>query len=314
MRIAILGAGSLGCVFGGLLADAGNEVLLVNRNRALVDRLNAEGLILDLGDTGRRLIKVQADTVCAPDAPVDLLIVLVKSFDTGTALAGARAAIGPGTLLLSLQNGMGHEDLMAPFAAPDQVLLGKTYAGGTMTQPGVVIGGAAGKKTFIGPAFGEVTGRMREVADAFSAAGLACEASAKIIDLAWNKLLVNVSTSGLSALTGLAYGPLYALAEVRSCAHAAVAEGMAVARAAGAKLDFVDPDEPWKLAAEGLPPGFKASMLQCLEETPRTEIDFIHGAVVRHGAHHNIPTPVNATLVAAVKGLEHRITEEAKNA
>ena len=313
MRIAILGAGSLGCVFGGLLAKAGHEVLLVNRNRVLVDRLNAEGLTLDLGKAGRRVIDVQASTVCAPEAPVDLLIVLVKSFDTDAALSGARAAIGPETLLLSLQNGMGHEELMAPFAPPDRVLLGKTYVGGTMTEPGVVIGGAEGRDTYIGPATGRVTGRMRAVADAFSAAGLRCEASDRIMDLAWNKLLVNVSTSGLSALTGLSYGPLYALPELAECARAAVAEGIAVARAAGARLDFADPGAPWAMAADGLPPGFKASMLQSLERGRRTEIDFIHGAVVRYGAQHDIPTPVNATLVAAVKGLEHRITTEADN-
>lgn len=311
MRIAILGAGSLGCVFGGLLAAAGHEVLLVNRNPALVERLNTQGLTLDLGVAGRRVVPVRATTVCAPDAPVDLLVILVKSFDTTAALQGARSAIGPETLLLSLQNGMGHEELMMPFATADRVLLGKTYVGGTMTEPGVVIGGVAGRQTFIGPAEGAVTGRMRAVADAFSEAGLACEASARIRDLAWNKLLVNVSTSGLSALTGLSYGPLFGLPEIEACARAAVAEAMEVARAAGARLDFSDPGEPWALAAEGLPPGFKASMLQSLERGRRTEIDFIHGAVVRHGARHNVPTPVNATLVAAVKGLEHRITTEA---
>ena len=313
MKIAILGAGSLGCVFGGLLAAAGHDVLLVNRNRELVDRLNSHGLTIDLGNAGRRVIEVRADTVCAPEDPVDLLVVLVKSFDTEAALSGARAAIGPETLLLSLQNGMGHEELMTPFATPDRVLLGKTYVGGTMTEPGVVIGGATGRQTYIGPAEGEVTGRMHAVADVFTDAGLACAASARIRDLAWNKLLVNISTSGLSALTGLSYGPLYALPEIEACAIAAVAEGISVARAAGARLDFSDPGEPWAMAAEGLPPGFKASMLQSLERGRRTEIDFIHGAVVRHGARHQIPTPVNETLVAAVKGLEQRITTEAKN-
>lgn len=313
MRIAILGAGSLGCVFGGLLAEDGHQVLLVNRNAALVDRINTDGLTLDLGPSGRRVVRVQAATACAPEAPVDLLIVLVKSYDTTAALEGARSAIGPQTYLLSLQNGMGHEDLIAPFAPPGRVLLGKTYVGGTMTEPGTVIGGADGRQTFIGPASGTLSPEMNSIAAAFTAAGLPCEASARILDLAWNKLLVNVATSGLSALTGLAYGALYALPEIAATARAAVAEAMEVAHAAGARLDFTDPAEPWAYAAEGLPPGFKASMLQSLERGRRTEIDFIHGAVVRHGARLNIPTPVNATLLAAVKGLEQRITTEAKH-
>ena len=123
----------------------------------------------------------------------------------------------------------------------------------------------------------------------------------------WDKLLVNVATGALSAITRLDYGRLYAVPELRATAVAAVAEAMAVARAAGATLEFTAPEQAWNRAAEGLPPEFKASMLQSIEKGSPTEIDFVNGAVVRGGARYGVATPVNLALVACVKGIEHAI-------
>lgn len=125
----------------------------------------------------------------------------------------------------------------------------------------------------------------------------------------WDKLLVNVATGALSAITGLPYGGLYAVPEVQACALAAVAEAMAVARAKGVVLSMSDPQQPWELAHAGLGPDFKASMLQSLEKGSRTEIDYINGAVVREGQRLGVPTPVNQALVAAIKGIEHKLLQ-----
>ena len=120
----------------------------------------------------------------------------------------------------------------------------------------------------------------------------------------WDKLLINVATGALAGITRLPYGGLYAVPEVKRCALAAVAEGIAVAKALGVKLTSENPEDAWTLAAEGLPAEFKTSMLQSIEKGAATEIDFINGSVVRWGARANVPTPVNQTLVACVKGIE----------
>ena len=99
--------------------------------------------------------------------------------------------------------------------------------------------------------------------------------------------------------------------EVKACALAAIAEGIAVATAEGIKLSYVDPEGPWLKAAEGLPAEFKTSMLQSLEKGTKTEIDFINGAVVRAGAKCGIPTPVNQALVACMKGIEFGMEQAA---
>lgn len=306
MRICILGAGSLGCVFGGLLAAAGHDVLLVNRSADLVKRLNRDGLTLSF-ETGDRLIAVQAATDCRGQAPFDLIVVLVKSFHTRDALEAAREAIGPDTAVMSLQNGLGHEDVIAEIAGPASVLVGKTYVGGVMTSPGKVVAGVGGKPTYIGEPDGTISERVRKIADAFSRAGLETVASERIIGVVWDKLLVNVATGALSGITRLAYGDLYDVPEIAECACAAVREAMAVASAAGIALSYDDPERPWRIAGEGLPPEFKASMLQSLEKGSITEIDFINGAVVRWGDRYGVPTPVNRTLVAAIKGAERAL-------
>jgi 2-dehydropantoate 2-reductase len=310
LKICILGAGALGCVIGGALTEAGHAVWLVNRSAALVGTLNDRGLVLREAGVDRT-VRVQAATGCAAVAaacgPVDLLVVLVKSFHTEAAIAGARALVGPQTAVLSLQNGLGHEDVLAAAIGPGHVLAGKTYLGGTVLAPGHVIAGIEGKETVIGELDGTRSPRAERIARAFSDARLATAVSDNIYGVIWDKLFVNVATGALSGITGLPYGTLYDVPEIEECAVAAVAEAMAVARATGIRVATTDPREPWRKAAAGLPPEFKASMLQSLEKGSVTEIDYVNGSVVRWGQRAGVPTPVNRTLVACLKGRERTL-------
>jgi 2-dehydropantoate 2-reductase len=307
VKICVLGAGSLGCAIGGVLAEAGNDVWLINRNAKLVDALNNTGLVLRDGGVDRNL-RVQAATsaqaVVSVAGVVDLVIVLVKSFDTATAMTAAMALLGPKTHVLSLQNGIGHEEILAELVGRERVIGGKTYAGGTQLGLGHISIGTRGKETIIGELDGGVSERTTQIAALFTAAGLQTTVSSNIIQTIWEKLLVNVSTGALCAITRLPYGELYAVPEVEATALAAVAEAMAVAKASGVALTTTDPKQPWLKAASGLPPEFKTSMLQSLEKGSVTEIDFINGAVVRQGQKYGVPTPVNQVLVACVKGIE----------
>ncbi|MDO8774806.1 MAG: 2-dehydropantoate 2-reductase [Burkholderiaceae bacterium] len=312
MKICVLGAGSLGCAIGGVLTEAGNEVWLINRKAAQVEAMNKRGLILRDGGVDRT-VQVRAATsaqgVSMDTGMVDLVIVLVKSFHTGEAMASATTLIGPDTMVLSLQNGLGHEDILADIVGRHRVLAGKTYAGGTQMGVGHVIVGTKGKDTHIGELDGGMTERVRRIADTFNAAGLATTVSDNIMGTIWDKLLVNVATGALSGITRLPYGLLYQVPEVEACAVAAVAEAMAVAKACGITLTTTEPRQPWVKAAVGLPYEFKASMLQSLEKGSVTEIDFVNGAVVRQGVKCGVPTPVNQALVACIKGVERGLEQ-----
>ena len=303
MKIGILGAGALGCAMGGVLTEAGHEVWLINRNPDQVEAMTRRGLILRTGGVDRT-VAVRAATMAQPVGTVELVIVLVKSFHTAEAMQAAMSLLAPGTTVLSLQNGLGHEDVLAGIVGRERLLAGKTYVGGTQLAPGHVIAGTVNKLTLIGEPDGGVSERVQRIAALFNQAGLETTVSDHIMDSIWDKLLVNVATGALSAISRLPYGLLYQSPELQACGVAAVAEAMAVARASGITLGIAEPVDAWHMAGAGLPFEFKPSMLQSLEKGSVTEIDFINGAVVRQGEKLGVPTPVNRTLVACIKGIE----------
>lgn len=306
MKTYIIGAGSLGSTIGGALAEAQIDVTLISHNRAHVDAIVRGGLLMRT-DAGERRIDVRAAADTNGLAPADLVIILVKSAQTGAAIEAAKNVIAPHTCVLSLQNGLGHEDILSEAVGAEHVVSGKTFVGGFMTGPGEVLSGIIGRETIIGELDGSVGERILAIAALFEKADMKLTVSKNIKGVIWDKLLVNVATGALSAVTGLPYGHLYDVPEVEACAIAAVAETMAVARAKGVTLSTRVPEDAWNAAAVGLPFDFKASMLQSIERGALTEVDFINGAVVRAGAETGVPTPVNATLVACVKGVERKI-------
>lgn len=313
VKICVLGAGSLGSAIGGKLAENGHDVCLINRNQGFVDAVTRDGLRL-VEDGAERSVRLSAARTPEGLAPVDLIIVLVKSFDTRAAAESARHLAGPDTMVMSLQNGLGHEDILSEVFGRAHVLAGKTYVGGLMTAPGVISMGVKGKETIFGELDGTLSPRVLALKAAFDAAGLMAVASPNIMGAMWDKLMVNVATGAVSAISGLSYGEMYQIKAIEAVAVEAVKEAMAVAAASGVTLSIENPIEAWTKAAAGLPYDFKASMLQSLEKGSVTEVDFISGAVVRGGLKTGVPTPVNTTLVACVKGVERAMILRSKGA
>ena len=306
MEICVLGAGSLGSVIGGSLARSGHGVTLVTRNRAHVEAVRSNGLRL-VDDRRSVAVDLSASTTTAGVARPDLMIVLVKSFDTTAAVESAQDLIRAGTVVLTLQNGVGCEELIGDVIGLDRVIAGRTFVGGRLVSPGVVEFGVTGRRTTLGELDGTPTDRLRRVASVFEGAGLAVDISTDIVAMMWEKLFVNVATGAWSALTGLPYGELSVHPEVERMAVATVAEAISVAHGLGIEVTTIDPGEPWRRAWEGLPAGFKASMLQSVEKGSRTEVDVMHGAVSAGGRRAGVATPINDTLLAAVHGLERRL-------
>jgi len=304
MKICILGSGALGGSIGGVLTESGSEVYLIDPWTEHVRTMNRQGLKLR-EDSSERAVKVRAATDCQGIGPADLILVLVKSYHTKEAIENAGPIIGDKTVVLSFQNGLGNEEILAEVVGKERVIGGRTFTGGVLLGPGHVIAGRRGKQTYIGELDGRITKRVNEIARQFNQAGLETIISANIIGIMWDKLLINVATGALSGITRLPYGELYKVKEVMDCALEAVLEAIAVAKAIGVKLTITDPKEIWFKAAENLPGEFKASMLQDIEKGSRTEVDSINGSVVRLGEKHGVPTPVNRVLVACIKGIEH---------
>ena len=209
MKIVMLGAGALGSTIGGTLAST-NEVHFVDMWKEHVDLINKNGLKMT-DENKDWYVKVDARYDGTGIGPADLVIVLVKSFATKTAIQQLKETnvIGKDTLVMSLQNGLGNEETIAEVIGEENVISGKTYAGGRLIEAGYVAGRVKGKWTYIGELDGKITDRIQNVCKTFNEAGLLCEVSDNIRGLIWDKLLINVAAGALCGITHLPYGPLY---------------------------------------------------------------------------------------------------------
>ena len=304
-KVAVLGAGAMGCLFGGELAEHGLDVTLVDVWREHVDAINRDGLRV-VGHRGERRISVPATIDAASCGPVDVVLVHCKAASTVAAVSAARNAglFNGGTVAISFQNGLGNEETIAGVIGAERVLGGVTAQGASVEGPGC-IHSYADLPSQIGEMSGGVSERASAIAAAFSDHGLETVASAEIRYDMWKKLMVNVSVSAMSGITNLTISEAVAIPELKAMCYGAVAEAVPVANAAGVALTH---DESRKILDLISGPGGtganKSSLCVDILNRRPTEVDVINGAVVARGFRYGIDTPINATLVALVKGIE----------
>jgi 2-dehydropantoate 2-reductase len=304
MKIAVLGAGAMGSVTGGALAKAGNDVVLIDVSKEIIEAIKSRGLVLREKDGHEETIKVSATDRPASIGTVELMVVFVKCYHTESAIRNAAAMIGPSTLVLSLQNGWGNGPTIGKIVGFEKLLVGVSYHSATVLGPGHVLHAGTGN-TFIGELDGTPSDRLATVAKAFDAAGIPVTPTTSVLKEIWSKLALNAVTLPTSASIRLSADRLLATAEMEQLMKALLEEVVAVAQAQRIPLDF---NERWQ-AISGLlgklAPGTKGSMLQDVEKRHRTEIDVINGAIVEAGCRFNIPTPYNHAMLWLIKALEN---------
>lgn len=306
MRVTVLGAGAMGCLFGGLLARAGRDVVLVDPWREHVEALRSRGLILREG--GETLtIPVTAALSGEAVRPAELVLFFVKAHQTRAALPEAEPLLAAGGAVLTLQNGLGSADLLAEALGSERVLAGVTAQGATRLGPGEVRHGGAGE-TLLGGFAGDHP-LLAAAAECLTAAGLPARVVPDVWPAVWRKLAVNCGINALTALAGIRNGRIPEIPEAAALLADAVAEAAAVARAAGVDLGEAQALAGHVLAVARATAVNRSSMGQDVDRRQPTEIDFLNGAVVREGARLGVPTPVNATLARLVKTLESTFSD-----
>lgn len=301
MQVAVIGAGALGCLFGGRLAADGHDVTLLHYRQAYVDVVNDRGLRIesDLDDTETVETGVPATTDADTVGHVDLALVFVKAHQTETALEQHAACIGPATTVLSLQNGLGHYRTLCDYVGEERALAGVTYQGAVVVEPGLVEHTGNGVSTFGGTG-GEATAR---VAAALSDAGFPVETTDDPRVTIWRKQLISLPIKPLAALTRLPNGQLAADEALVDLMDRIVTEAEAVAAARGIDL----PDEEFLdtvlRTCEGSA-GHRSSMLQDVLAGRKTEIDAVNGAVVDIAHEEGVDVPTNELVTRLVRGLE----------
>lgn len=302
MKIAIIGSGAMGSLFGGKLSMAGHEVVLYDIFKEHVDAINASGLSIEDAATGQAAVaRPRASDDPAAVKGADVFIVFVKSTTTEKAAAQFKAFASPSTIAVTLQNGLGNEAILRKHFGEHGAAAGVTSQGATFLGPGKIRHAGKGP-THLGMADGD-NGRLEPLVKALGEAGFEAHVSADVQSMIWSKLIVNVGINAITALSGLPNGQIVEYEELKAVMADVVAETRKVAAARGIALSHADPlasvqDVCRKTAAN------KSSMLQDVLNKRETEIDFINGAIVREAEALGIPVPANLTLTRLVKALD----------
>jgi 2-dehydropantoate 2-reductase len=301
VRILIHGAGAVGGYFGARLALGGHDVTFVARGANLA-ALARDGLTVLLDDARLHVAPVRAvaDPAAAPRP--DLVLVCVKSYDTAAAAAALRPVVGPDTIVLSLQNGVENEDVLARGLGLPPLMIALTRIGVELSAPATVTYSGRGTIVF-GEPDGRESPRARRTADAFAAAGVPARLHPAIQVAAWEKLAWNAGFNAVTTLTQATVAEALALEATRAVIVEAMEEVDRVATALGIP---VRRDRTAAVLAESLTglPDFPTSMLQDLRRGRRLEHDALNGAVVRAAARAGVTVPVNRTLLGLLARLD----------
>ena len=291
LKVAVLGAGAVGCYYGGLLARAGHAVTLIGRPQH-VQAIQAQGLRLQTLAFDET-VTVAASTDAAAVAGANLVLFAVKSTDTETAGVQMRPHLAPGALVLCLQNGVDNAERLRAVLPGTTVAAAVVYVATEMAGPGHLRHHGRGELVI------EPSPSSAAVAQALIAAGVPTEISDNVHGALWAKLILNCAYNALSAIGRLPYGELVQRPGVRDVMHDVVAECRAVAAADGVTLPG-DVDLAVRRIAETMPTQYSSTAQDLMRGKP-SEIDHLNGYVVRRGQALDVPTPANRVLWTLVK-------------
>lgn len=296
LRVAVMGAGAVGCYFGGMLARAGHHVTFVARPQH-VEAIQRDGLRMETR-TFDEHVRLQATSEAGGARDADVVLFCVKSMDTEDAGRQLAPFLRPETLLLCLQNGVDNADRLRTVLPEHEVAAAVVYVATEMAGPGHLKHHGRGELVI------EPARASERVAQALAAAGVPTEISPNVRGALWLKLILNCAYNAISAITQLPYGPAVQGEGIRDVMRDVVDECMAVAKAEGVQLP-ADPHALTRKLVESMPTQY-SSTAQDLARGKPTEIDFLNGYVVRRGQQLGIATPANRVLWALVKLMEKK--------
>jgi len=301
MHFAIIGAGAVGGFYGALLKRAGSDVTFIARG-AHLDAIRKNGLRV-VGPLGDFTVRTPAESDASKIGPVDVVVLAVKTYDNDTALPMLRHLAGPGTVVLTMQNGVDSPDEVAAVVGETATLAGPTYIATAIEGPGFIRQTGTHRRVVFGEYFGpraEVTDRVRRIEETMKAADIHAEAVADARVPLWEKFTYLAPFASFTAAARLPIGPLWEYEGTPETFLSAVAEVHAVAQASGVP---VSPTLLETIAQYigSIPPDTRSSMLIDLSQGKRIEVESLTGSVVRRGRALGVPTPMMEALYAVLR-------------
>ncbi len=302
VKIVIAGAGAMGCLFAGMLAEAKHELCLLEKDAGRVNAIRCSGVSIEREGAELQVTMPSITSNVYDTGIADMLLLLVKAYDTDNAVQACLPVIGPDTTVLTLQNGLGNIEAINKYVPQSQILAGTTAHGATLLGSGRIRHAGRGD-TVIGALAPEGAPRAHAVQAVFQGSGIPAIVSADIHSVLWGKLLVNVGINALTAIMEVQNGRIGDIEHLHAVMERAVHEGAAVAFRLGIALPYIDPvartAEVCRATTDNI-----SSMFQDIRSGRHTEIDSINGVVAAYGKRLGISTPVNRMLTCLVKSLE----------
>ena len=299
MRIAVIGAGGIGAIYGASLAKAGADVIFVARGAHLA-AMREHGLKIE-GDRGEMHVSpAHATDDPSSIGPIDVVLFCVKLWDVESAGAAIRPIVGPKTAVIPLQNGVDAHERLIPVLGREAVMGGTAFVTGSIIAPGVVRQTGAYQRMTFGELDGTISPRGKRLAQLCAAAGFEGILSPDVLVPLWDKFTMLVPLANVNALTRAPLGKYRADPDSWSLVEGSVHETVAVGRAEGVNLA---PDAADKAIAliRSMPDHHMTSMGNDLLRGNRLELPWFAGKVVELGRKHGVPTPVNSFVYAALK-------------
>lgn len=287
-KTTIIGAGALGAVYGSLFFEMDPDCVCFVAGGERYDKLKKDGITVNGKRYMIEVVKPEEAT------PADLTIVAVKHHQLDQAIADMSRAVGPGTVILSVMNGIDSEERIGAAFGMKKILYGLSLGIDAVREGGAVSYKNLGRILFGDRENKDMAERVRRISALFQRAGIAHEIPSDMVRSLWFKYMINVGVNQVSAVLGASYGALRNSAKARELMDAAMREVIAVAVAKKVNLSEEDIGEWYKvlstLSSEG-----KTSMLQDVEAGRKTEVEMLAGAVIDLGQRHGIPTPVTGS-------------------
>lgn len=305
MRIVVVGAGVMGSLYGGLLKESGQDVVLIDIWTEHVEAINAGGLKVE-NEKAVRVIPIPACFPQEAEGKAELIIIFTKTYHTEEALNSARHLVYDETIVLTLQNGLGNVDLLKKYFSSDKIVLGTTNFPSDLIGPGHIRSLGAGETKIMALGSFEAD-RLEKIRKALDDAGFECSVSKDIFPLIWEKVAFNAAMNSLTSVTKLTVGRLGSSQEGRDLTFHVANEVLKVAEIKGLS---VSRERVRKMITEAFVEHFDhmPSMLQDTLAGKRTEIDSINGAVVREASAAGTAVPVTEVLYKIIKVLEKNTT------
>jgi 2-dehydropantoate 2-reductase len=299
MKIAVMGAGGVGGYFGARLAAGGAEVHFVARG-AHLEAMRKDGLQVSSAN-GNVLVKpARATNDPATVGPVDLVMIAVKLWSTGDALRDAKPMVGPGTAVVSFQNGVVAVDTITTAYGKERTLGGVANIAAVIDKPGVIRHTGTMAILSVGELDGQASPRVKAFVDACTKAGIQARSSEDIEKTIWEKYVFLVAASAMTSLTRLPLGAVREDPDTRALTRQIMSEVVAVGRAKGVRLDS-DLTDKLLERLDSMPREMVASMLGDLERGNRLELPWLSGGVAEMGKTLGVATPANGFVLTALK-------------